>query len=89
MPQGSVLGALFFLFYLLPLHHILNYLKDISYHCYADDIQLYISFKPNDVFKAQTLVRWLDSVRSLMTDSFLELNDEKKLKSLSMPLIVF
>lgn len=33
-----------FLLYWLPLQHIMSTFKDISYHCYADYIRLYISF---------------------------------------------
>ena len=42
--QGSVLGPLQFCLYLLAMSAILKYPK-IGYHVYADDTQLYISFK--------------------------------------------
>uniref|UniRef100_A0A3B3BU57 Reverse transcriptase domain-containing protein n=1 Tax=Oryzias melastigma TaxID=30732 RepID=A0A3B3BU57_ORYME len=77
VPQGSVLGPLLFILYLLPLYHILSSFNDISYHFYADDIQLYVSFKPQDVFKIQILHKCLDSVKSWMNDNFLQLNETK------------
>lgn len=46
VPQGSVLGSLLFSFYMLPLAGIIPSLNAIFYHFYGEDIQLYMSFKP-------------------------------------------
>ncbi len=66
--QASVLGPLLVSLYVLPLGQM-SYFKDISYHYYADDIYLYISFKPQNVFQLSVPLNWMTCIKDWMADN--------------------
>ena len=80
LPQGSVVGPLGFTLYILPIGNIIKS-YNLHYHVYADDIQLYATFDPNDVSSlAHTLNNLsccIDSLKCWMRQNMLKLNDDK------------
>ena len=75
-PQGSVLGPILFSMYTSPPADIIRK-HDLKYHCYADDIQIYISVDPtqssvNDAI--QPIEACLEELRQWMSRNFLKLN---------------
>ena len=77
VPQGSYLGPLL---YSSKLFNIIERHLPNS-HCYADDSQIYLSFKPDDSSSQQNAItavqNCIDDIRSWMEHDKLLLNDEK------------
>ena len=79
VPQGSCLGPLLFSVYASKLFEVIKtYLPKI--HAYADDSQLYLSFKP-DSSESETeskcdMERCISAVRAWMVEDKLKLNEE-------------
>ena len=77
MPQDSVLGSFSVPPYTSPLFATAER-HQCSIHMYADDTQLYMSFKVEDGENARTRIEvCIEDVRAWMSSNFLKLNDGK------------
>ena len=80
VPQWSCLGPLLFTIYLSKLFQILKHHLP-SVHTYADDTQLYLSFKQSDTFSeveaVSAMQKCICDVRAWVREDPLMLNDDK------------
>lgn len=78
VPQGSVLGpSLFTIYSAYEIGSIVR-LHNLDYHMYADDTQLYVSFRPSESTPAlQQLESCIEEIELWMTSNRLKLNNDK------------
>ena len=80
LPQGSIIGPRAFTIYTIPIARIIKK-HNLSYHFYADDIQIYASFDPSDPSSIQAALSSISAcikeIQSWMTANFLKLNEDK------------
>uniref|UniRef100_A0A3Q3WP19 Reverse transcriptase domain-containing protein n=1 Tax=Mola mola TaxID=94237 RepID=A0A3Q3WP19_MOLML len=76
IPQGPVLGPILLILYILILGNIIRN-HTMNFHCYADDIQLYLSLKPDEANRLTKFHASIKDIKTWMTCNCLMLNSTK------------
>ena len=78
VPQGSVLGPKLYCVYTKPVGDIVKK-RNLRYHCYADDTQIYLSIKPDENWASErsAIEACVADVGGWMNRNMLKLNQEK------------
>ncbi len=75
----------FLLCIVLSLGQLIIIFQVICYHCYADDVQLYISFKLHEITKLSLLLNCINTIKVWMANNYLQLDFEKTEVLISAP----
>jgi hypothetical protein len=80
LPQGSTVGPLSFSVYTIPIGRIIQH-YGLSYHLYADDIQIYTTFNPSNHSTISsalaTITSCIKDISLWLTINLLKLNNDK------------